>query len=116
MQVLWCWRCQEDVPMLDEGEFARIDELYRECTAAVQQYRQDHSAPLSQTPVDDLYRPVRDEYARLTGRTGDHQDEVLRHRLAHHGPPCSVCGKPLRTPEARICAACGTPRSVKHVG
>ena len=24
------------------------------------------------------------------------------------GPPCSKCGKPLRTPRARICVECGT--------
>lgn len=111
MQVLWCWRCQEDVPMLDEAEFARIEQLYRECTAAVQQYRQDHNVPLAQTPVDDLYHPVRQEYERLTGRAGYHQDAILRHRLVLYGPPCSACGKPLRTPEAYRCAACGTPRA-----
>jgi hypothetical protein len=97
--------------MLDEAEFARIDQVYRECTAAVQQYRQDHSAPLSQTPVDGLFRPVRQEYVRLTGRTSDHQDEILRHRIALYGPSCHVCGKPLRTPAARVCAACGSSRA-----
>lgn len=33
------------------------------------------------------------------------------HLTALYGPPCAHCRKPLRTPAARSCAACGTVRA-----
>ena len=30
MQILWCWRCQRDMPMLDEGEYERVAALLAE--------------------------------------------------------------------------------------
>ncbi len=107
MKILWCWRCRQDMPMLDEDEYRAVAVLYSACTREVKTFRQVHDALLSQTPVYDLFEPVRQAYERMTGMTNCHQDAIMHHRISIYGPPCCVCGKPLRTPLARFCVACG---------
>ena len=93
--------------MLDEEEYRVMAAVHGACTREVKAYRQAHDALLSQTPVYDLYEPVRKEYERMTGVANCHQDAIMHHRVSIYGPPCRVCGRPLRTPRARFCAACG---------
>ena len=95
--------------MLDEAEFEVVSEAYSQGVRAIQEYRQRKSATLEETPVEELHRPVREAYERLTGATGFDADHILKHRLSLYGPPCSACGKPLRSPQAQVCAACGAP-------
>ena len=115
MKVQWCWRCKEDVPMLDENEYTVIDNLYIECLEQVKDYRKRHKTSLADTPIDELYEPLKHEYDRITGmHTNYHQDEIRKHRLARYGPPCHMCGKPLRTPEAKRCVACGAVRELSN--
>ena len=109
MQTLWCWRCEKDVPMLDEAEFEVVSEAHSQGVRAIQEYRQRTGASLKETPVEELHRPVHEAYEHLTGATGFSADHLLKHRLSLYGPPCSACGKPLRSPQAQVCAACGTP-------
>lgn len=61
MKMMWCWRCAEDVPMLDETEYAGIASLYSECIKATKAYREQHRTRLEDTPWADLYAPVRQE-------------------------------------------------------
>ena len=110
MKRLWCWRCKHVVPMLDEEEFKIVREAHLQGVRAVQDHRQQHDATLEETPVSRLHHPVHEAYERLTGATGVHHDHILYHRLSIYGPPCSACGKPLRRPQASMCAACGALR------
>ncbi|RYZ40310.1 MAG: hypothetical protein EOO71_16645 [Myxococcaceae bacterium] len=100
MKVLWCWRCQQDLPMLDEAEFAEVARLY--------------SGGFRTTPgqqsINGGFAPVTLAYERMTGYVGCHHNAVMHHRISMYGPPCTTCGKPLRTPQARHCAACGSTR------
>ena len=48
-------------------------------------------------------------YFRVTGLRETNINAVWHHRLSIYGPPCGWCGKPLRTPKAKLCAACWTP-------
>lgn len=107
MKVLWCWRCKLDVPMLDEEEFARVAGLYRAAFSP----RSPTAAPGTEhRSTEARFRPVCEEYERLTGFHETNANAVMHHRLSQYGPPCAHCGKPLRTPEARHCAACGVTR------
>jgi hypothetical protein len=80
--VIYCWRCRMKVPMLDEDEFARV------C--------------LDRSESGRLAR-----YNKMTGFGETNLNAVYHHRLSLYGPPCPDCGKRLRTPKARFCAACG---------
>jgi hypothetical protein len=46
-------------------------------------------------------------HRELTGFAETNPNAVWHHVVGMYGAPCSSCGKPLRTPRARMCAACG---------
>lgn len=92
--------------MLDEAEFEEVSSLYR---AAFR------SEKPKEPTLEALFAPVSQAYERLTGYAGCHPNAVMHHRIAQYGPPCTACGKPLRTPEARYCAACGKVRHEQGV-
>ena len=46
-------------------------------------------------------------YRLLTGFVETNPNAVLHHEVDQYGSPCPQCHKPLRTAEARFCAACG---------
>jgi hypothetical protein len=109
MQMLWCWRCERDVPMLDETEFAEIWALYKDGLKNTRQFRRRHGVSLQDALNEGLFRPALECYERLTGRKETDPNAVLHHRLALYGPPCKRCHKPLRTPRARVCGNCKFP-------
>ncbi len=73
MQRLYCWRCDQETPMLDEDEFAAVVALRR--------------------GVD--LQPMLEEYERLTGFKETNASAIWHHRLALYGPRCRQCTKPL---------------------
>jgi hypothetical protein len=107
MKVLWCWRCRMELPMLDEEEFAIIAKLYSESMRGVKTFRMKNDSPLSETPISALFRPVREAYFQMTGMDESNENAIMHHRISLYGPACDYCGKPLRTPRASFCAACG---------
>ena len=94
MQLLYCWRCQMEIPMLDEAEWGVVGPLIMQ---------RDQLPPFG--------REALAEYQRITGFPETNPAALWHHRLALYGPPCEACDKPLRTPEAKLCAACGAKRS-----
>ena len=80
--------------MLDEDEWARIAPLM-----SITRANMDRQGAL-------------DLYEEMTGLRETNINAIWHHRIALYGPPCTECGKPLRTPRASFCAACGaTPGS-----
>ena len=52
------------------------------------------------------YGPMLREYERITGFRETNPMAIYHHLVWIYGPPCAACGKPLRTPRAKFCAAC----------
>ncbi len=105
---MWCWRCKQEMPMLDEDEYRKITDIYYQCIRTVKEYRKENNATLAESPVDKLFEPVRIEYENLTGTANCHHNAIMHHRISIYGEPCISCGKPSRTPRAKMCASCGT--------
>jgi len=61
-------------------------------------------------PLRERLEPLLDEYERITGYRETNPNAVWHHRLSMYGPPCTVCGKPLRAPQAKLCGSCMAPR------
>lgn len=84
--------------MLDEDEYRLVKSNYGE-----------KGSGSKAEIVERFYGPVLREYERITGFHETNPIAVHHHRLSLYGPPCSKCAKPLRTPRASFCAACGHP-------
>ena len=103
-KTLWCWRCRCDVPMLDESEWQAVTKPWVGLTQAE---AAQHAASAGAHGLRARENTILAEYRRITGFAETNPAAILHHRLAYYGPPCARCGKPLRTPRASFCAACG---------
>ena len=110
-RILYCWRCDMDLPMLDEDEWAKLAPLLR---TSIPDFMDEHRVTgigLSEAQSSGVFGArALAFYRELTGFDETNVNALHHHRLSLYGPPCAACGKPLRTPRARLCAACGHPR------
>jgi hypothetical protein len=98
-----------NVPMLDELEFADVANLYLEAMQGAKRFRAESGASIQHPNVRDLFKPVRDRYEQLTGTEETNHNAIMHHRISMYGSPCAHCGKPLRTPTAKLCGSCMSP-------
>lgn len=109
MQLLWCWRCKSEMPMLDEREYAEIAALFHEGFGSVKDHRARTGAPLKSVPLTERFAAMLARYEAITGFKETNPNAVMHHRLSLYGPTCRRCGKPLRSPLAKLCGACMFP-------
>lgn len=107
MNVMFCWRCQMDIPMLDEEEFAAVRKVHYQCISATKEFRLQHNLPLENCSLEMRFRPLLEKYREITGFEETEKNAIWHHRISRYGPPCKHCQKPLRSPQASYCAACG---------
>jgi len=88
-KTAYCWRCNAELPMLDEQDWAQV-------------LPHLHEAKDRARGQGALTR-----YFEITGVRETNVNAIWHHRLSQFGPPCPSCGKLLRTPRAKLCAACG---------
>jgi hypothetical protein len=108
-KLLYCWRCKMDVPMLDEAEWAEVFPSLE----SIKRYGHENRPSAAELTAYKDYAwgsGAVDRYRRMTGFRADDAGVIRYHRIANLGPPCSACGKLLRTPRAKLCAECGAPR------
>jgi hypothetical protein len=83
-----------EIPMLERDEAERVFALV--------------NTGISGDPFEREWGPVR-EYERVCGFCETNPMALYHHQVEKFGPPCEWCGKPLRTPDARLCGACMRP-------
>jgi len=110
VRMMWCWRCGQEMPMLDEDEFEQVGALMSQGVRAAKEFREEHGIPLKDVNLQDRFKPALDLYEEITGFRETNPKAIWHHRISHHGPDCTSCGRPLRTPDARHCAECGARR------
>ena len=99
MKMLWCWRCKTEMPKLDDDEFRQVMSLLPT----------HNTIPESRDSLKARFVPMLAEYERITGLRVTSPGAVFHHCLSLYGPPCQHCGKPLRTPQAKLCGYCMKP-------
>jgi hypothetical protein len=111
MKELWCWRCGREVPMLEEHEWSEVQRPHLAAISATKTLRAERGLSVRDAQrnerVQRHFATMLQAYARITGFAETNPNAVLHHRASLYGPPCDGCGKPLRTPRAKFCAACG---------
>ncbi len=93
-----------NVPMLDESEYEAV--VTDQMRKAVSELAQRGSDSEVQQRTLELMSA---EYERLTGFKIADPWHIFRHATMGFGPPCSFCGKPLRTAKAKLCGSCMKP-------
>jgi hypothetical protein len=97
------------MPMLDEEEYAEVARLYNQAIKATKEFRRTWAIPLENAGIHERFAPVRIQYELITGMKELNENAIMHHRISLYGPPCKHCHKPLRTPQAKLCAACMQP-------
>ena len=97
--------------MLDEVEYLEVYRLYGEGMSAAKEYRQKSGLPAQGMEREIRFKPLLDRYEQMTGIRETNPNAVMHHRLSLYGPPCLRCGKPMRSPNAKLCGSCMAPRS-----
>lgn len=105
--------------MLDDDEWAVVMEAHRAASdpdralAVLERERLRRGLPPLARPAADAGLLARKTwylvagYTLFTGVAEENPNAVWHHVASLYGPPCPHCAKPLRTPAARWCAACG---------
>ena len=110
-EAVYCWRCDCVVPMLNEQEWAAMLPLLSNFIDQIQAHRKEHQCSLAEALRIAPGTQALSKYAEITGFVETNVNAIWHHRVSIYGPPCAACDKPLRTPRASFCAACGTVRA-----
>jgi hypothetical protein len=100
-----------DIPMLTESEWDLVAPELANGIAQIKAYREAHNCSLAEARANGYGRKALELYEKITGFRETNADALFHHRLSDVGPPCEACHKPLRTPQAALCAECGARRN-----
>ncbi len=111
MQAHFVWKFGRVVNLLEEPEWSELEPLLLNPIEAMKAYRKRTGLSLSQArqALDQghLHDAAMQKYFELTNEHIETFTELYHVRLSIYGRPCPVCQKLMRTPEAKLCAACG---------
>lgn len=105
MKTYYCWKCQGNLPFLDEKEWIQIEPLIEDAIKEIQEYRMQAGCNLS-TAQQNVVPLVTKKFEELTGVSNMCYEAICHHRLSKWGDECKKCGHLLRTPKAKFCTSC----------
>jgi hypothetical protein len=97
--------------MLTEEEWSLVEPHLSNMVAQIKRHREERGGSLAEAQQGAGSEALA-LYEQLTGFKESNVNALHHHRLSIYGPPCHVCSKPLRTPQARYCAMCSAERKV----
>ena len=89
-----------EIPMLNKEEFVIASELYSKGFKIVNKERKER------------FKELLEYYYNITAFRETEPRAIMHHSLEQIGPDCENCGKPYRTPKAKLCANCGNKKPV----
>jgi hypothetical protein len=113
-----------DIPMLEPDEAERVFGLQNRGLATLdpesfrrikEEFAGDPDGLQRRLEFEREYGGMLREYKRTTGFPETNPQALDHHQVSLYGPPCEYCGKPLRTPEAKICGACMSPINLSEL-
>ena len=66
MKTYYCWRCETEVPMLEEHEWEQIEPLIKGQAKILKKYREEHRCDIK-TATENAFLPATEKYFHLTG-------------------------------------------------
>lgn len=93
--------------MLEEHEWQLVLPHLMDGINQTKEYRRVHTASIKEAKRAICGDGALQRYFEITGFRETNVNALWHHRVIQFGPPCSNCGKPLRTPRAKFCAECG---------
>ena len=88
-----------------------VEPALSQSISTLQQVRKERGIGLAEALAHHYGSEALRLYHDMTALRETNPDALWHHRLSLYGPPCKACGKPLRTPQAKLCAACGSERA-----
>jgi len=105
-RTLYSYRVGKEVPLLTDAEYEPVALALTGRMQKISAYRKQHGCSLEEARARPSSKAM-DLYEQITGYRLDHPDMIHAVRLSDYGHPCPECGKPFRTPRAKLCAECG---------
>lgn len=102
----YCWRCDCEVPLLNEVEWAIVSPLIDNMASMRKDYREQNGGTIKEAQFAVGARLL-EEFNRISGFNETNYLAIFHHRRSIFGKECSSCGLLLRTPRASFCANCG---------
>ena len=104
--TLYSFKLRRELPLLSDEEYRPIEQALANRIESIKAYRRLHGVSLVQAR-QHARNDALDIYERLTGVRLSGPDGLYCVRLSSYGRICPQCGKPFRTPKAKLCAECG---------
>ena len=106
--LFYSYKVRRKIPLLSEEDYKIVAVHLSNRIDDIMSYRKKHNCSLQEASINsDGGQKALIAFEKITGVRLMHPDEIYIARSALYGRQCPDCGKPFRTPRAKLCAECG---------